>query len=70
MFLEFHEFETKYSAGTYKRHRTTIYVEYMLNYIVRGGDCHMLVDFNLTFDLHKNAYSPKSALYRHHGVSN
>ena len=31
MFLEFHEFETKYLAGVYKRHWTTIYVEYMLN---------------------------------------
>ena len=39
MFLEFREFETKYLAGVYKRHRTTIYVEYMLNYIVRAGDC-------------------------------
>ena len=44
MFLEFREFETKYLAGVYKRHRTTIYVEYMLNYIVRAGDCacHMI----------------------------
>ena len=42
MFLEFHEFETKYLAGVYKRHLTTIYVEYMLNYIVRAGDCHMI----------------------------
>ena len=55
MFLEFYEFETKYLAGVYKRHRTTIYVEYMLNYIVQAGDCRMLVDFNLTFDVHKNA---------------
>ena len=42
MFLEFHEFETKYLAGVYKRHLSTIYVEYMLNYIVRAGDCHMI----------------------------
>ena len=33
---------TKYLAGVYKRHWTTIYVEYMLNYIVRAGDCHMI----------------------------
>ena len=39
MFLEFHEFETKYLAGVYKRHLTTIYVEYMLSHIVRAGDC-------------------------------
>ena len=44
MFLEFYEFETKYLAGVYKRQGTTIYVEYMLNYIVREGvhDCHMI----------------------------
>ena len=33
MILEFNEFETKYLAGVYKRHWTTIYVEYMLNYV-------------------------------------
>ena len=42
MFLEFHEFETKYLAGVYERHLTTTYVEYMLNYIVQAGDCHMI----------------------------
>ena len=42
MFLEFHEFETKYLAGVYKRHWTTMYVEYMLNYIVRAGHCRMI----------------------------
>ena len=43
MFLEFHEFETKYLAGVYKRHWTTIYVEYMLNHIVRAGNCDMII---------------------------
>ena len=42
MFLKFHEYETKYLAGVYKQHSTTIYVEYMLNHIVRAGDCDMI----------------------------
>ena len=51
MFLEFYEFETKYLAGVYKRHWTTIYVEYMLNYIVRAAEqviAIWLVGFNLS----------------------
>ena len=35
------------------------YVEYMLNYIVRAGDCHMIRLASICL----NFYPPKSALY-------
>ena len=56
MFLEFHEFETKYLAGVYKQHRTTIYVEYMLNYIVQADDYHMLNLSVESFNFERNSW--------------